>query len=129
MYATSRFQLSTGMHHRFVSIVAEGFEKKQLCRGTRVARPEQTCMKHARSVENDRIAGRNQIDEIAKLTMRDHSRIPMHYHQPALIASLGWNLRYLIVRKMKVVMIGSAAVSHQKSEGCGDPPDGIVNPK
>ncbi len=53
----------------------------------------------------------------------------MHDHQPALIAPLGRYLCYLIGRKMKVIVIGSASVSDQKREGCGDPLDGIVKPK
>ena len=52
----------------------------------------------------------------------------MQNHQSALIAPLGRDLRYLIGREMKVVVICSASVSDQKSEGC-DPFDGIVKPK
>ena len=88
-------------------------------------------MEDPSGVEDNRIACRNERVEIAKLSMFDQSSLAMHDHQPALIASLGRYLRYLIGREMKIVVIGSASVSDQKREGCDpfDPPDGIVNPK
>lgn len=125
----SRLELSTGMNHRFVPIIAKRFEKQQFRRRTGVTCAEQTCMKHASGVEHDRVARRNQIDQIAKRSMLDCSGCTIYHHQSAFITLAGWNLCYLVGRKMKVVMIGSATVSDQKSEGCGDPPDGIVNPK
>ena len=85
-------------------------------------------MKNASCVENDRVAGRNEIHKITKLPMFEQPRLAMHDHQPALITPLGRYLRYLIGWKMKVVVIGSASVSDQKREGC-DPFVGIVNPK
>lgn len=85
-------------------------------------------MKNASCVQNNCVARRNEIDEIAKLLVLNQTGFTMHNHQPALIAPLGRYLRYLIGREMKVVVIGSASVSDQKREGC-DPFDGIVNPK
>lgn len=85
-------------------------------------------MEHAGRVQNDRVARWDEIGEITKSPMLDQPRLTMHHHQPALIAPLGRNLRYLIGREMKVVVIGSASVSDQKREGC-DPFDGIVKPK
>ena len=116
------------MHHRFVIVISKRLEKQQLRRRTRITRAEQACVKNASGVKDDRVARRNEIGEIAKRPMLDQSRLTMNDHQPALIAPRGWYLRYLIGREIKVVVIGSASVSYQKSEGC-DPFDGIVNPK
>jgi hypothetical protein len=131
VHTPTGLQLSAGMNHRFISVIAEWLEKQKLCWSARVACAEQSGVENARRIQHDRVARRNELREIAKLSMFYQPRLTMHDHQPALITPLGRYLCYLIGREMKVVVFGSASVSDQKREGCDpfDDPDGIVNPK
>ena len=128
MNAATRLQLSAGMNHRLVSVVSEWFQQQQLSWSARIASAEQSSMEYASRVEDYRVARRNKIGEIAKCPVFNRPGLSMNHHQPALITALGRNLRYLIGREVKVVVIGSASVSDQNREGC-DPFDGIVKPK
>lgn len=128
VHATARLQLSSRMHHRFITVITERLQKKQLSRRAGITSAEQARMKDARCVQDDRVVSRNQAGEITKFHMFDRPRLTTHDHQPAFIAPLGRNLRYLIGREMKIVVIGSASVSNQNREGC-EPLDGIVKPK
>ena len=69
--ATARLKLSARMNHRLVLVVAEWLEEKQLGRCAGVASAKQSRMKHARRVQDDRVAGGNQLDEIAKRPVLD----------------------------------------------------------
>ena len=104
--SASGLELSTRMNHCLVLVVAQCLQKQQLGRRAGVTCSQEPSVKYTSRVENDRVARRNEIDEIAECSVIDGSAFTIHNHQPALVTPLGWSLCYLIGREMKVIVIG-----------------------
>ena len=62
----TRLQFAARMHERLVAITAERLEQKDLGLAARVARAEQPSAKHARGVEGEHVARRDQLSDVGE---------------------------------------------------------------
>src|SRR5688572_30731291 len=114
---SSGLELSTGMHHCLIAIVAERPEKKQLSRGAGIASAEQAGSEHTSRVENHHIARRDDAHDVAKYPVLYSLCVPMQNEQTALVTPCRGGLGDQLRRKLEVVVAGERAAA-QKSEGC-----------
>src|SRR6266542_4976141 len=101
VYDSSGLELAARMHHRLVAAVAKVAQKKKFGGSTGVARTEKPRTIDASGVEDDRIAGGNEIHDIAEGRVLNPALRAVDDHQPALIAAgsrrLSDQLRWEIV--------------------------------
>jgi hypothetical protein len=92
------------MHHRFPQIVAECAQKKDLGGRLIVAKTKKAGVKDASGIEDDRVAGWNQLLEIAELLVRDLSGSAIDDHEPTVTAALSGMLCDAIGGEVEVVV-------------------------
>src|SRR5690606_15667391 len=93
-------QLASGTDHRLESVAAERSEEEHLGGRARVALPQESSAEHPGGVEDERIARRDELPQVAKAMVRDPAAGALHHHEPALVARLDGVLGDSVVRKL-----------------------------
>src|SRR5437667_404468 len=82
VHAPPRAKLSTGRYHGFPAAVAQRLEQQDLRRRAAGAAAQQASLDHARDVEDEEIASRNQADDVAKVPVLDATAGSLDNHEP-----------------------------------------------
>src|SRR6266550_2916446 len=103
-YDASRLELSARMDHRLPQVLAERTKQQDLGGCSVVAYAQQPRAEYASGVEDDGVAGGNQVLEITELPVRDLTGRSIHDHHAALAAPLGRELRDPIDGQIEIVV-------------------------
>jgi hypothetical protein len=111
LHATSGSQLSAGRHHRLPQVVARGLQEQDLGGGATVAGAQQPGLEHAGGVQDEKIAGGNEIDELTEPPVLDRTAVPPHDHEAARL-TLGQRLLGDAVRRQLEVVVAGPVPFH-----------------
>jgi len=102
------------VHHRLPHLLPEWTEEQDLGGSPVVAHAQQTRAKYSCRVEDDDVAGGDELLEVAELPVRDLAGHAVDHHQPALATSLGGELSDAIDRQLEIVVRGAGAVARHR---------------
>src|SRR5665213_625608 len=97
-------QLSARTHHRLPCPVGQWTQQQNLTRRPGIACAEQTRAEHARGVEYERIARRDEFRKIRERAVRYRPRRAIHREQPACVPARERKLRDSICGELEVVI-------------------------
>jgi hypothetical protein len=100
----ARLELAAGVNHRFPGRVSERSQQEDLSGRSVFADAEQSGSKDARGVEDDRIAGGNELLEIGETPVRDLTGRAIHDHQPAVPTPRSRLLRDPVCGEIEIVV-------------------------
>src|SRR5207247_265242 len=108
-------QLAARRHHRLPPAITarHGPEEENFRAGAARTRPEQSCFHHACRVDDEDVAGRNEVDEIAEVTMLDRFVVASHHHESTCRPIRERLLRDELRRQLESV-VGSPVPKHKK---------------
>ena len=104
MHDASRLELAAGVHHRLPQVLAERAKQQDLGGCSVVAHAQQPGAEYAGGVEDDGVAGGNQVLELTELPVRDLAGRSIHDHHAALATPLGRELRDPIDGQIEIVV-------------------------